>query len=258
MKEKVSTGETSLSGYNDVLEKALGKEHGGRVRGVAGFVNPTTYFHLPRRTSRQSIEETIKISLEKVLAEQTAKIIEETRKKTIEENNAFWAMKFETYKSQFVPVNGNGGQAGSSPVGLEKPIPPVSGQASCSNTADLFENDMHDQVQAPNAQAEIEEVTGKNIKGQVEVNGQVEGNDEPGVKSTLIFKCLEAMEVNEVAKKKTSNKRRRCEPKFTQPEELFGQEIAETDCKAAEEDVLLKTSDADTQIKRPKVSNIVA
>lgn len=167
-------------------------------------------------------------------------------------------MKFETYKSQFVPVNGNGGQAGSSPVGLEKPIPPVSGQASCSNTADLFENDMHDQVQAPNAQAEIEEVTGKNIKGQVEVNGQVEGNDEPGVKSTLIFKCLEAMEVNEVAKKKTLTKRRWCKPKFTQPEEVFGQEIAETDCKAAEEDVFLKTSDADTQIKRPKVSNIVA
>ncbi|KAL6195818.1 hypothetical protein ACLB2K_031436 [Fragaria x ananassa] len=61
---------------------------------------------------------------------------------------------------------------------------------------------MHDQVQAPNAQAEIEEVIEKNIKGQVEVNGQVEGNDEPGVKSTLIFKCLEAMEVNEVAIKK--------------------------------------------------------
>ncbi|KAL6219919.1 hypothetical protein ACLB2K_007677 [Fragaria x ananassa] len=31
LKEKVSTRETSLSGYNDVLEKALGKEHGGRV-----------------------------------------------------------------------------------------------------------------------------------------------------------------------------------------------------------------------------------
>ncbi|KAL6191503.1 hypothetical protein ACLB2K_037893 [Fragaria x ananassa] len=31
LKEKVSTGETSLSGYNDVLEKALGNEHGGKV-----------------------------------------------------------------------------------------------------------------------------------------------------------------------------------------------------------------------------------
>ncbi|KAL6125729.1 hypothetical protein ACLB2K_073783 [Fragaria x ananassa] len=62
------------------------------------------------------------------------------------------------------------------------------------------------------------------------------------------------MEVNEVAKKKTSTKRRNCEPKFTQPEEVFGQEIAETDYKAAEEDVLPKTSDADTQIKRPKVT----
>ncbi|KAL6137488.1 hypothetical protein ACLB2K_062780 [Fragaria x ananassa] len=169
--EKVSTGETSLSGYDDVLEKALGKEHGGRVRGVAVFVNPTTYFHLPRR-------------------------------------------------------NGNGGQAGSSLAGLDKPIPPVSGQASCSNTADLSKNDMHDQVQAPNAQVEIEEVIEKNIKGQVKVSGQVEGNDEPGVKLTLIFKCLEAMEVNEVTKKKTSPKRRRYEPRSTQPEEVFGQEIA--------------------------------
>ncbi|KAL6195819.1 hypothetical protein ACLB2K_031437 [Fragaria x ananassa] len=31
LKEKVSTRETSLSGYNDVLENALGKEHSGRV-----------------------------------------------------------------------------------------------------------------------------------------------------------------------------------------------------------------------------------
>ncbi|KAL6134529.1 hypothetical protein ACLB2K_066760 [Fragaria x ananassa] len=83
LKEKVSTGETSISGNNDVLKKALGKEHGGRVRGVAGFVNPTTYFYLPRHNSRQSIEETIKISLEKELAEQMAKIIEETRNKTM-------------------------------------------------------------------------------------------------------------------------------------------------------------------------------
>ncbi|KAL6178312.1 hypothetical protein ACLB2K_049830 [Fragaria x ananassa] len=60
--------------------------------------------------------------------------------------------------------------------------------------------------------------------------------------------------VNEVAKKKTSTKRRRCEPKSTQPKEVFGQEIAETDCKVAEEDVLPKTSDADTLIKRPKVT----
>ncbi|KAL6133033.1 hypothetical protein ACLB2K_065270 [Fragaria x ananassa] len=146
--------------------------------------------------------------------------------------------------------NGNGGQAGSGPTRLDKPITLVFGQASCSNTADLFENDMHDQVQAPSAQAEIEEVTEKNINCQVEVNGQVEGNNELGVKSILIFKCLiEAMEVNEVAKKKTSTKRRRCEPKSMQPKEVFGQEIEKT-----EEDVLPKTSDANTQIKRPKVT----
>ncbi|KAL6134528.1 hypothetical protein ACLB2K_066759 [Fragaria x ananassa] len=115
---------------------------------------------------------------------------------------------------------------------------------------------MHDQVQAPIAQAEIEEVTEKNIKGQVEVNGQVEGNDEPGVKSTLIFKCLEEMKVNEVAEKKTSTKRRRCEPKSTQLEEVFGQEIAKTDCKAAEEDVTCE--EVSVMLVLGSLDNIVA
>lgn len=214
----MSTGEVSLSGCNDVLELALGKEHGGRVRGVAGFVNPSTYFHLPRR-KRQSLEETIKINMEKLLAEQTAKIIEETRKRTIEEQNAFWVQKFEAYKAQFTLGNGNEGQAGSYPPALEKHIPPVSGQASCSLTADLHDND---QGQA----------AGKDAEQQVEVNGCPVLN--------------------------SATKKRRCEPKLAQPKEVLGQEVAVTYLMPVEQDENLKTSDADTQIKRrPKVSNIV-
>ncbi|KAA0051087.1 transposase [Cucumis melo var. makuwa] len=38
---------------NDVLTQALGtKEHNGRVRGVGGYVTPTTYFHLVKKTSK--------------------------------------------------------------------------------------------------------------------------------------------------------------------------------------------------------------
>ncbi|KAA0047738.1 putative serine/threonine-protein kinase nek2 [Cucumis melo var. makuwa] len=38
---------------NDVLTQALGtKEHNGRVRGVGGYVTPTTYFHSVKKTSK--------------------------------------------------------------------------------------------------------------------------------------------------------------------------------------------------------------
>ncbi|KAL0546424.1 hypothetical protein IC582_016332 [Cucumis melo] len=38
---------------NDVLTQALGtKEHNGRVRGVGGYVTPTTYFHSIKKTSK--------------------------------------------------------------------------------------------------------------------------------------------------------------------------------------------------------------
>ncbi|KAL0540274.1 hypothetical protein IC582_024508 [Cucumis melo] len=38
---------------NDVLTQALGtKEHNGRVRGVGGYITPTTYFHSVKKTSK--------------------------------------------------------------------------------------------------------------------------------------------------------------------------------------------------------------
>ncbi|CAL2277717.1 unnamed protein product [Prunus armeniaca] len=40
----------TVSGYNDVLAMALGTlEHAGRVRGVGGFVKPSSFFNVPRK-----------------------------------------------------------------------------------------------------------------------------------------------------------------------------------------------------------------
>lgn len=50
MLEKKKKGELTISGSDDVLSKALKTtEHSGRVRGVGGFVNPSTYFKLPKQ-----------------------------------------------------------------------------------------------------------------------------------------------------------------------------------------------------------------
>ncbi|PRQ20360.1 putative Ulp1 protease family catalytic domain, putative transposase, Ptta/En/Spm, plant [Rosa chinensis] len=47
--EKKSKGELEISGSSDVLSQALETlEHSGRVRGVGGFINPSTYFKLPK------------------------------------------------------------------------------------------------------------------------------------------------------------------------------------------------------------------
>ncbi|XP_040369464.1 uncharacterized protein LOC121051309 [Rosa chinensis] len=79
--EKKRKGELEISGSSDVLSQALETpEHSGRVRGVGGFVNPSTYFKLPKqkrvRTTKaellardkerdRELEETKKIILEK-------------------------------------------------------------------------------------------------------------------------------------------------------------------------------------------------
>lgn len=48
--EQKEKGEFKPSGSDDVLTTALQTpEHGGRVRGVGGFVTPTVYFNLPKQ-----------------------------------------------------------------------------------------------------------------------------------------------------------------------------------------------------------------
>ncbi|KAA0032239.1 putative serine/threonine-protein kinase nek2 [Cucumis melo var. makuwa] len=51
----MNTDSSSMNRHcsNDVLTQALGtKEHNGRVRGVGGYVTPTTYFHSIKKTSK--------------------------------------------------------------------------------------------------------------------------------------------------------------------------------------------------------------
>lgn len=60
MLEKKKNGELKTSGSDDVLTKVLKTpEHSGRVRGVGGYVNPSTYFNIPRakpeRVSRATL-----------------------------------------------------------------------------------------------------------------------------------------------------------------------------------------------------------
>ncbi|TYK28649.1 putative serine/threonine-protein kinase nek2 [Cucumis melo var. makuwa] len=54
----MNTDSSSVSRHcsNDVLTQALGtKEHNGRVRGVGGYVTPTTYFHSVKKTSKDEV-----------------------------------------------------------------------------------------------------------------------------------------------------------------------------------------------------------
>ncbi|KAM5552517.1 hypothetical protein ABKV19_027060, partial [Rosa sericea] len=140
LKKKLASGELSAEGTNDVLTLALGTpEHGGRVRGIGGFVTPTTYFHLPKRR-KESIEATVRVSVQKILLEEREKIVEEAREKILEEarekiikeakeqiladERAMWEAKFAELEAK---VNGKEG------VTIQ---PHASAQGSCSRTAD--------------------------------------------------------------------------------------------------------------------------
>ncbi|KAM5580900.1 hypothetical protein ABKV19_010223 [Rosa sericea] len=135
LKKRVATGELSIEGSDDVLTLALGTpEHGGRVRGVGGCVTPSTYFHLPKRR-KESIEATVRVSVQKIMLEEKQKIVEEAREKIIEEakeklvadERAFWATKFAELEAKIIAKeDGN----------CDTPKPHVSGQGSCSHTID--------------------------------------------------------------------------------------------------------------------------
>ena len=58
MKKQVHDGSLVTQGTLDVLTLALGTpEYSGRVRGMGKGVTPTTYFHIPRRGSKQHVQE---------------------------------------------------------------------------------------------------------------------------------------------------------------------------------------------------------
>ncbi|XP_020417779.1 uncharacterized protein LOC18791159 [Prunus persica] len=79
LKEK-EEGLITVSGYNDVLAMALGTpEHGGRVRGVGGYVKPNAFFNVPRKKRECVSKEMVKER--DVLLQETKKIMEEQQKK---------------------------------------------------------------------------------------------------------------------------------------------------------------------------------
>ncbi|KAL6588176.1 hypothetical protein OROMI_001154 [Orobanche minor] len=126
LKEKVDRGEESVSGSLDVLEKALGtKEHGGRVRGVGGYITPSAYFHLPRR-QKSTMQEKNQKGVEVYIAQIEEKIIAKAKKEAIEE------FKAQLMEDKQQPGNGGVGKVQSCPGLVEKHLSTVSGQGSCS------------------------------------------------------------------------------------------------------------------------------
>ncbi|VVA34984.1 PREDICTED: transposon CACTA, partial [Prunus dulcis] len=79
LKEK-EEGLITISGYNDVLAMALGTpEHGGRVRGVGGYVKPNAFFNVPRKKRECVSKEMVKER--DVFLQETKKMMEEQQKK---------------------------------------------------------------------------------------------------------------------------------------------------------------------------------
>lgn len=86
MKRRVSEGELTEEGTDDVLSKVLGKpEHRGRVRGQGTHVKQSVYFNLPRQRKKKTIEERIQEGIQKFMKEEREKFIKEEREKIVQE-----------------------------------------------------------------------------------------------------------------------------------------------------------------------------
>ena len=80
--EKKKNGELKVSGSDDVLTKELKTpEHSCRVRGVGGYVNPSTYFNIPKGKGERVSKATL---LARDLVRDRE--LEETKKKFEEES----------------------------------------------------------------------------------------------------------------------------------------------------------------------------
>lgn len=132
LRQKERKGDLTISGTTDVLTLALGTpEHAGRVRGVGGFVQPNQYFHLPKRR-KESVHETVRLSVKQILEEEREKMETEIREKVLAEEKekiaaderAHWVSRLEQLEAK---INGLGN---TEPVVIEH----VSGEASCSKT----------------------------------------------------------------------------------------------------------------------------
>lgn len=93
MKRRVSEGEVTVDGTEDVLTKVLGtSEHGGRVRGQGAYVKQSTYFNLPKHKKKgKTIEERIQEGVQRFMKEESEKIAQQ--------RDAFWAGEIEKLKA---------------------------------------------------------------------------------------------------------------------------------------------------------------
>ena len=119
LKEEAKTGECVIDGADDVLSKVLGPEHGGRVRGVGGFVTPSVYFNLPRR-KRPSMQETIQ------------KMVKEA----VENERAFWIQKLASIEARLLVGIENATAVPVQEPNMNKSKSPVSVQGSCSHNTE--------------------------------------------------------------------------------------------------------------------------
>lgn len=101
--------------------------------GMRGYVNPSTYFNLPK-CRKESIQETVRLSVQKILVEERAKIIEDARETIITEERAYWVAKL-AHLEENIDARDARKVAPHQTQCVDNPH--VFGHGSCSQTADL-------------------------------------------------------------------------------------------------------------------------
>ncbi|KAM5570104.1 hypothetical protein ABKV19_017226 [Rosa sericea] len=136
--EKKSKGELEISGSSDVLSQALDTpEHSGRVRGVGGFVNPSSYFNLPKKKR-------IRITKADILArdKERDKELEETKKMLIAQQAKTEAMLYERIAQLEALVTGK--TAMHPPATGDNVISPISDKGSFHDKSRIDKSDHND------------------------------------------------------------------------------------------------------------------
>lgn len=127
--EKKRNGELKVSGSDDVLTKALKtSEHSGRVRGVRGYVNPSTYFNIPKGKGERVTKATL---LARDLVRDRE--LEETKKK-LEELFLKKVAALEALGKGNVPATATPFTDVTDMYEGEKIISPISDKASFNDT----------------------------------------------------------------------------------------------------------------------------
>ena len=134
--EKKKNGELKTSGSDDVLTKVLKTpEHSGRVRGVGGYVNPSTYFNIPRAKPERVSRATLlarDLERDKELEETNRKLQEEAAKQ-----REFFLQKLASLEA-LVKGNAtvNAAVEAADTNEREKLVSPISDKASFQHTKD--------------------------------------------------------------------------------------------------------------------------